>query len=380
MLMNPFNPYYPAEAKFFSNRKREQEWFKNGLLPSLHPDGPGPWNAAILGPWGIGKSSLVRRLKEMAEESDIPTSAVFISCTTGYGSMTGFAKALIGNVKEELLSISNWSESIREELERWSVQIKIPGISLSRNQKNETDSVNAAELLRSSLRRFWENILEPMGRTLLLILDDANLLQAMDPQALMILRAVFQDLQMYRVRYGLVITGPPGLFGEVREIAEPVTRFFEHIPLREFSPEDIVDAIRHPLAQVNAPFEVADDAIFWIWERTKGHPYFVTFIMRDIVEEGKRHNLKIIDKSVCKKIWPMILRHLEMDKFSIEWHSATPTEREVLKILSSGRSIGDGKRGLLTRLLRKNLVIKVERGQYELYHPLFSDFVRSQET
>lgn len=68
------------------------------------------------------------------------------------------------------------------------------------------------------------------------------------------------------------------------------------------------------------------------------------------------------------------------NKFSIEWHSVTPADREVLKILSSGRSIGDGKRGLLTRLVRKNLVIKVERGQYELYHPLFADFVRNQET
>lgn len=379
MLINPFNPYYPAEAKFFSNRKREQEWFREGLLPSLHPDGPGPWNAAVLGPWGIGKSSLVRRLKEMAEESDIPTSAVFISCTTGYGSMLGFVKALVGNVKEELLSLSNWSGSIREELERWSVQITIPGVSLSRGQKGEADSINAAELLRSSLRRFWEKILEPAGRTLLLILDDANLLQALDPQALMILRAVFQDLQMYKVRYGLVITGPPGLFGEVREIAEPVTRFFEHIPLREFSLEDTADAIRHPLVQVNAPFVVADDAVSWVWERTKGHPYFVTFIMRDMVEEAKKHRLKVIDRAVCEKVWPTILRHLEMDKFNMEWSSATPAEREVLKNLSSGQSIGGGKRSLLTRLMKKNLIIKIERGQYELYHPLFSDFVRNQE-
>ncbi len=378
MLVNPFNPHYPAESKFFANRLREQEWFAQGLLPSLSPDGPGPWNAAVLGPWGIGKSSLVRRLKDMAAESDLPARAVFVSCTTGYGSMAGFARALIGSVREEVLSVSNWSEAVRAELDRWTVQVSAPGLSLRRGRRSEDDAASAAELLRTSLRRVWERILEPAGYTLLLILDDANLLQILDAQALMILRAVFQDLQMYGSRFGLVITGPAGLFGEVRETAEPVTRFFEHLPLREFGLEDTADAVRQPLIQVGAGFKVPDETVGFIWERTGGHPYFVAFVMRDLVEQARKQNLQNIDKRLCENVWPTVLRHLEIDKFQSEWATATNAEREVLRALASGQEIGEGRRSLLQRLVRKNLLVKVERGRYEMYHRLFADFVREQ--
>lgn len=155
-----------------------------------------------------------------------------------------------------------------------------------------------------------------------MILDDAHLLQAIDPQALMILRAVFQNLQMYRARYALVITGPSGLFGEVRDIAEPVTRFFEHMPLTGFSRDDTAEAIRHPLEVAGVPLEVPEE--------------------------------------------------------TVDWTSATPAEREVLRAVAAGAEVEPGRRGLLSRLMRKNLIHRVERGRYRLYHPLFAEFVLRQ--
>ncbi|HUW64685.1 MAG TPA: ATP-binding protein [Spirochaetia bacterium] len=357
-MINPFNPHYPAEARFFANRKREQDWLRNAFLPSLHPEGAGPWNTAILGPWGIGKSSLVRRLREMAPESPVPTGAVFVSCTTGFGSLLGFARALVANVRNEILSLCGWSESVRTELERWSVQIAVPGISMKRERRDEAgDSANAAEYLHSSLRRYWEKILAPAEKSLVLILDDANLLQDIDSQALMILRAVFQDLQMYRTRYGLVITGLPALFGKVRETAEPVTRFFEHIPLGAFDLEDTADAVRQPLGEAGAPFQVADDAVAWV----------------------NKQGLPVIDTAVCCKCWPRIAGHLETDKFNAEWVSATPAEQEVLLAFAHGKERQGNKRALFSRLMQKNLLMRTSRGQYELYHPLFAAFLRGRQ-
>lgn len=375
-MINPFNPYYPAETSFFANRRRETEWLKEGFLASLHPKGPGPWNVAILGPWGIGKSSLVRRLQDLVKETEVSAGAVFLSCTTGYGSMVGFAKSLISAVREEILSLSGWSDAVRRELDRWSLEVTLPGLSMRRDRHNEAeDAANSADLLRSSLRRFWEQFLGPRARPLVVILDDAHLLQVLDGQALMILRAVFQDLQMLRARYALVITGPPGLFGEVRELAEPVTRFFEHMSLKAFELADVADAVRHPLAVAGVDLRVPDETVEWVWQCTEGHPYFVTFLMRDLVDAARRNGWRELSLRACRDAWPGIIAHLENDKFVVDWSSATPAERQLLVALAAGRRIHDRQRGLLTRLVRKGLVLRLERGQYKLYHPLFAEFV-----
>lgn len=177
--INPFNPYYPAEDRFFANRRREVEWFRETLLPGLHPAGPGPVNVAVLGPWGIGKSSLVRKLHRIATQAEPPVGAVFLSCTAGVGSMSGFARSLIGAVREEILSLGGWSRSVREKLDRLSVEVHLPLLKVRPERVGENDVLNAADFVRSSLRRFWEQMLGPKGMPLLIILDDAHLLQGL---------------------------------------------------------------------------------------------------------------------------------------------------------------------------------------------------------
>ncbi len=91
---NPFYPYQPAEGRLFANRKLEQLWFQQDLIPSLEPDSLGTYNAAILGPWGIGKSSLVRQLRYLVAHA-MPVSMAIVSCTTGFGSLMGFSMAIV---------------------------------------------------------------------------------------------------------------------------------------------------------------------------------------------------------------------------------------------------------------------------------------------
>ncbi len=39
----------------------------------------------------------------------------------------------------------------------------------------------------------------------------------------------------------------------------------------------------HRSFNTQEPFTVSDDAIAWLWHHPQGHPYFVTFLMRDAV-------------------------------------------------------------------------------------------------
>ncbi|MCY0899857.1 MAG: AAA family ATPase [Firmicutes bacterium] len=375
-MQNPFNPYQPVEGRLFANRKQEQTWFQRDLIPSLAPDSLGTYNAAILGPWGIGKSSLVRRLRYLVMQMmPTPVAMAFTSCTVGFGSMMGFCDAIVNAVRQEALRLSQWDQTLEEELMRWSFEIRLPGISASRTRGSNAElSVSAAEFLRLSLLRLWERAFRVHGNGVLIVLDDVNFLQAIDPQALMLMRAVFQDLHMYQARYGLVITGPVDLFSEARDIAEPVTRFFEHLTLTAFTLDDMYDAVREPIQAVQAPLNVEDDAIIWLWERTQGHPYFVTYVMHYAFQAAMDAHWLILTKAQLRQLWPTIVSRLDQGKFRYDWNSATPSEQKTLVAIAHDH-FDRVNRGLVTRLMRKGLVIKIERGQYRLYHPMFQDYV-----
>jgi hypothetical protein len=97
-VINPFKPNQPASGRLFANRRRELAWIRQFLLPSLSAHGAGAENLAILGPWGIGKSSLAFRIRSLALASDVPALPVYISCTRGYGTLLAFAEALVAAV------------------------------------------------------------------------------------------------------------------------------------------------------------------------------------------------------------------------------------------------------------------------------------------
>ena len=173
------------------------------------------------------------------------------------------------------------------------------------------------------------------------------------------------------------------MFEATRDVAEPVTRFFERMKLGMFSLEDTKEAIQTPLRQLNTGISVEEDAITMIWEKSLGHPFFLTFIMRDLVNRHlylqKRSPIRLKD---VMENWQETLAHLQDDKFHMEWKNATPAERNVLLALATKskeeslvETVGKKGSGLLNRLLKKGLITKQERGNYELYHPLFKEFV-----
>lgn len=300
---------------------------------------------------------------------------VFISCTTGFQTLMGMCAAIANAVRQEAVRLARWDQAFEAELRQWEFEIRLPGVRASRPRAGDPEaSISAAELLRARLLYLWERGLRDYGYGVVIVLDDVNLLQAVDPQALMLLRAVFQDLHMYQARYALVVTGPLELFSEVRDVAEPVTRFFEHLPLANFSPADMPDAVREPILAVHAPLAVDDEAIDWLWQRTQGHPYFVTYVMHYAFQWAMENRRAALTAPDLQAVWPSVLARLDRGKFRDDWNAATPGEQRTLLAVAQGR-MDQANRGLLTRLVKKGLVARMGRGQYDLYHPMFRDYV-----
>jgi len=383
-IVNPFNPYFPADSRILANLAKEQQFFIQGLRQGLHPKGPGPWNVALLGPWGIGKTSLLRRFAAITSDFDRPAIPISLTITSGLDSLDAFIFLFLEHVKEILLSRKHWSAKIQQELAKWEMSLQLGPVRVTHQGSQPRESVHASiSLLYKGLYRLWESILQGQVSGVVIFLDDAHNLLQFNPQTLLVLRGVFQDLQGIGAKYPLVITGPEDMFEATRDVAEPVTRFFERMKLGMFSLEDTKEAIQTPLRQLNTGISVEEDAITMIWEKSLGHPFFLTFIMRDLVNRHlylqKRSPIRLKD---VMENWQETLAHLQDDKFHMEWKNATPAERNVLLALAAKskeeslvETVGKKGSGLLNRLLKKGLITKQERGNYELYHPLFKEFV-----
>ena len=65
---NPFSPTFPVNPKYFVNRTEIINSFEKAFERSVKIKLPVPDNIAILGDWGIGKSSVLRKFESMSLE------------------------------------------------------------------------------------------------------------------------------------------------------------------------------------------------------------------------------------------------------------------------------------------------------------------------
>lgn len=125
MPINPFNPYFPAHDELFANRRKEQDLFQRVLVASTQSSLPGAWNLALVGPWGIGKTSLLRRFAWMAQVNDSPVGVVTMTATTATYGFDGFARSLLWRIHRDLSAQPRLSERLQFALRQWEPQIRL---------------------------------------------------------------------------------------------------------------------------------------------------------------------------------------------------------------------------------------------------------------
>ena len=177
-----------------------------------------------------------------------------------------------------------------------------------------------------------------------------------------------------------ICSGNLDLFPEMYDLAEPFVRLFERFKLKRFDLKGTKEIIEKPISIEKINIQVKEEIIKKIYEITEGHPYFITAIMHDVVKEIKEEEVNI---NRFNNIYPKITEHLASMRFQDDYNKATPTEREVLvKIAETNKkefSPSDIKvksvNKILERLTEKNLLIKISRGTYKLYHSLFKEYL-----
>lgn len=382
-LVNPYSPQYPAAPEYFANRKEQLEYFTKTILSTAKLRPPAPSNFIILGDWGMGKTSLLYKMREVAlKELRTKMKAfcfhftLYPACCKGWDK---FCLILLNQLKRNYEASAGLKEKLRSELSRWKIVLTLPPVSVKREKKREVPS------LIDSLEILWKKHLEPSGVDVsLLFLDDVHyFLQVGESDAYFTIRNSFQELARRECNFSLMLTGPRILFAEIADLAEPFTRFFRPFYLELFELEGTREAINKRILANKLKLQVSGDVISAIHEKSKGHPYFVMFIMHELVNMlGVEKRISLGDFDKC---WPFIVSAMEKSVFMGRLSKVSDREKEVLIKISMldeptvSPSMVKGIKGtgeFFSRLERKALLVKKERAQYELFHPLFKDYLR----
>jgi len=347
-----------------------------------------PDNIAVLGNWGIGKTSTLQKFRDIlhnemkdsinafsvlfslkpsiCEDADVFTSCLLDAISKQYSTSIPL-KRRVGEV-------------IKEEAKIWE-QWKINSISMSPELRRKTKEHS----LLDALGRLWGK-LENSGIDLAVIMmDDIHYLITDGWKgSLYDLRTDIQTLSADGARYLFVITGPIFIYPEMHELAEPFTRLFEKFELVNFDLSGTKEAITKPLEVSGVPLKISDDVVEQIHKMTEGHPFFIASIMRDILRIYKEGDLT---PEKFEGIRGELISHLARSKFQDDYDIATDAEKLILlrcaklgkEVFSPSDIEGKSQPKLFERLGKKELLIKISRGKYRLYHPLFAEYLRSME-
>jgi len=380
--INLFAPNFPAKPEAFVGRDMEINRFKRIIEEGVSTERTN--SIALLGDWGTGKSSLLIKYYDILEKDYKTSIPILFSVTGDITNYEIFAQALLDKFHRNLLHKKNLKEKIKGEIKNWRIQRIGVSSFLSVERKEEEYFLTSGNaLLRHNFEESWNRFFKPGNiKQVVFLLDDLHNMEKVRNGTVLALRDLFQLLPLEGYNYSVIFTAKRDYFSGVRQLAEPAVRFYEKFYLQYFSLRETINFVRKTIELSNLNLEVSEAAIEYMYKLTLGHPYFLSFIGKYLVELSKEKN---ISREYFEKLWPDIFIHLEREKFNDDIARVRGKELELLlemsrtdkdKIqISTFRKKYDTI--YATRLKEKSLIKRVDRGKYEIYHPLFKEFLRN---
>ncbi len=349
----PPNPYDPGNAvmpKHFAGRATQIR----GNPRCFESCRAGhPTHVFVQGAWGLGKTSLLLRLHPELEEDG---TVIRESLPLGTMQRVQFYTAVFA-----------------------ALFAKVPDVASAAELVAVTQSFQSPSGVRQSLQILMEAV-QALGRGPVVIMLDE--LERAQPEFLGELRDLFQRLGQDGARHMLLFAGRE-LPTATSDATDPVRRFFQYVPVDRMNEVESVEAIRRPILFLPG-FTIDDEGAQVIHRRASGHPYFLKKICHEVFNllDGQG----VVDSEWLRRNWTRIEEKLARDRFQSEVNGLPTAERDVLLHASlldqpfqvrALRSVLERAPDLpLMRLRDRGLVHRPSRGVYEIYHPLFRQYLQ----
>jgi AAA ATPase domain len=165
-------PNFPVKPDEFVGRQAHIEAFREALRHSAITGRMASF--AVLGDWGIGKSSLLLKLAATGSESNFRMLPVMLSISKDISGHMRFAEALCDRLANTLLASDSLATRIRAEIENWKVtKVSVGALTIDRQNRRYFLSSGSA-LLRHALIEAWEHFIRPAYAGAIFFLDDLH--------------------------------------------------------------------------------------------------------------------------------------------------------------------------------------------------------------
>lgn len=363
-------PSFPAKPSDFVGRAREIESFKTALRQSLIT-GRMP-SFAVLGNWGIGKSSLLFKLADCCAQVQPALLPVHFSVSQDISDYLRFAESLCDKLGDALAASGSLTSRLRLEARNWKFkQVKAGPITVERDGPKRFLTSGSA-LLRYALAEAWRQFISPARLAgAVFFLDDLQNLSLASGDTALTIRDQFQALAVEGMNFSVCFSAKPDYFSGIGSFAEPAVRFYSKIGLAAFTFEETCEYTR-------AVFDGRDDFAAlaqWLYDKTQGHPYFLAFISRELLTR---------ENASPAEAWHGISARLEREKFDSDLAQLSEKDIALLRALAASQDnevsptpfVKQFQYEYFRRLTERGLLIRSGRGRYKLYHPLFRAFLQ----
>jgi hypothetical protein len=275
MLPEPNFPVNPGE---FIGRKEHLDSFAEALQHSTLTGRMASF--AILGDWGIGKSSLLLKFAATCSDSALQMLPVTLSVSKDISDYMRFAERLCDRLAHALLTSDSLATRVRAEIENWKLtRVSVGALTVDRQSRRYFLSSGSA-LLQHALLEVWTHFIRPAYAGAIFFLDDLqNLATPTVQDTALIVRDQFQSFGIEGVNFSVCFTAKPDYFSGIRSFAEPAVRFYNKCALQPFSLKETAEYVRSVFETASIDVQRLAE---WLHGKTLGHPYFLAFISREL--------------------------------------------------------------------------------------------------
>lgn len=386
MAANPYRPGVGLQPPYLAGRKPEQERFALVLRSA-----PGiPANVRITGLRGVGKTVLLQRLKDIAEEADWATISFELQGRHNHeAALRDLFDRSLANMDARLSRTSRVKAKLGEiaEAARGALRVSYEGFEWSLAGDVGQEVVELGDRILASTMVAVE-----AGKLgLALLLDEAQLLndgkKATDDHPLSMLLSAVASLQKQQIPVALVLCGLPTLTVNLLGARTYSERMFQGFEVSSLATDEARKAFVEPLRETGV--SASEQLVDRVLDAVDGYPYFVQLWGAELWDAATDARLNQLSVGLLDAIEESIYRRLDLDFYEPRVEALRPAERDLLidtaacsyppifvaELNSATHKSPDNVNVLLGRLVKANVIFRPRKGEYLYTAPGFRDYL-----
>lgn len=342
----------------------------------------------LIGLRGAGKTVLLNRIQQMAEESgykailkeaneDKPLPSLLVPALRQLLLSLDQLGALSEQVKRGLRVLKSFASSLKVKYGEVEVGLDIDperGTSDSGDIESDLPELLVAVAQAGMARK----------KPIALLIDELQYINEVELSALIMGMHKIAQLQLPMVLFG---AGLPQLVGNTGRSKSYAERLFEFPPVGPLAKADAEVAIIEPITREGE--RIAKGAVERIVEATQGYPYFLQEWGYQCWNTADKSPIGIKD---VERASPTILAKLDESFFRVRLDRLTPTEKKYLRAMAE-LGAGPHRSGdiadvlgvkvqsvapVRSALIKKGMIYSPQHGDTAFTVPLFDAFMRRQ--